>query len=63
MSTGTWGDVLKWAQGQVEAARTKLETASPSDIVELQARIKVMRELQHITDAPKAPEMPPSVPY
>lgn len=64
MSKGGWGDVIAWANSEIEKARTSLETADHAgDITRLQARIAVMRDLLTIKDTPIASEIPDPVGY
>lgn len=64
MSNDTkWADVLAWAAAEIDHARTTLETADAIEILPLQARIAVLRELRTIKNAPAKPDIPGPVAY
>lgn len=64
MSNDTkWADVLAWAASEIASAHDALETAAAHEILPLQARIIVLRELRTIKNAPAKPDIPGSVAY
>lgn len=63
-ASGTWLAVSSWASRELLAALTELETANGKEVIELQARIKAMRDLLELENPPAAPvKMKSSAPY
>ena len=60
----TWLAISSWASRELLAALTELETANGKEVIELQARIKAMRDLLELENPPAAPiKMKSSAPY
>jgi hypothetical protein len=61
----TWGDIKKWAEAEIEKARTALEVVgtTPADTEQQRARIVVMRELIALKTITPLPVIPGPVSY